>query len=107
MQDGDAPDLDLDSIGELVAQSEIDFRTLKENVRDVLEITSQASINEVLERYPAAQGLGSIVGLIALGVRHGIRSESEELVFWTGKDTQRRSARIPRIYFLRERVNEL
>jgi hypothetical protein len=107
MRDGDAPNIDLESVGALLAQSEIDFRSLKANVRDVLETLSQASIRDVLERHPAAQGLGSVVGLIALGSRHGYTSEGQEAVSWVGSDTQQRSARIPKIFFLRERADEL
>jgi len=107
MYDGDIPDIDLDSVAELVVQSEIDFRSLKANVSDVLERLSQASINDVLEQYPASQGLGSVVGLIALGSRYGIKSENRETVSWLGNDALRRSARIPQIFFLRERMNEL
>jgi hypothetical protein len=107
MCDGDIPDIDLDSVAELVVQSEIDFRSLKANVRGVLETLSQASINDVLEQHPAAQGLGSVVGLIALGSRHGLKSETRETVSWVGNDAQKRSARIPKIFFLRERMNEL
>ena len=107
MHEGDAPSIDLDLIGELVAQSEIDFRTLKTNVRDVLEKRAQASIGDVLEQYPAVQGLGSVVGLLALGSRHGHKSESQETVSWVGDDAHQRSARIPKVFFLQERVNEL
>ena len=104
---GDAPSIDLGSVGELVSQSEIDFRTLRENVRGALEASSQVSIGGVLERYPAAQGLGSVVGLIALGSRHGVRADGREAVSWTGGDAVQRSAQIPKIYFVRERINEL
>jgi len=107
MYEGDIPDIDLDFVAELVVQSEIDFRSLKANVRDVLETLSQASIHDVLEQYPAAQGLGSVVGLIVLGSRYGIKSENRETVSWIGNDALRRSARIPQIFFLRERMNEL
>jgi len=107
MYDGDIPDIDLDSVSELVAQSEIDFRSLKANVRGALEKLSQASIHDVLEQYPAAQGLGSVVGLITLGSRYGIKSENRETVSWVGNDALRRSARIPEIFFLRERIDEL
>ncbi len=107
MVDGDAAPIDLESVGELVAQSEIDFRTLKANVRSVLKQRPQASIADVLEQFPASQGLGSIVGLLALGSRHGFRGEHNETVAWVGNDDQRRSARIPGIFFLRERADEL
>ena len=107
MAEGDAPPIDLASVSELVAQSEIDFRTLKANVLAVLEQRSQASIADVLEQFPAAQGLGSVVGLLALGGRHGFKAGHSETVGWVGGDDERRSARIPRIFFLRERANEL
>jgi hypothetical protein len=107
MCNGEAPHIDLETIGALVGQSEIDFRSLKANVRDVLETHSQASIHDVLEQHPAEQGLGSIVGLIALGSRHGFKSDNQELVSWLGSDDQQRRAQIPQIFFLRERINEL
>ena len=107
MAEGDAPPIDLESVSELVAQSEIDFRTLKANVLAVLEQRSQASIADVLEQFPAAQGLGSVVGLLALGSRHGFKADRSETVGWVGGDDERRSARIPKIFFLRERANEL
>jgi hypothetical protein len=107
MQTGDASSIDLESIGELVAQSEIDFRTLKANVRDVLETRSQASIGDVLERHPAVQGLGSVVGLIALGSRHGLKANYQETVSWVGNDTVQRSAQISKIFFVQERMDEL
>jgi hypothetical protein len=107
MNNGSTPDIDLDSVAELVVQSEIDFRTLKANIRGVLDRLSQASIHDVLEQYPAAQGLGSVVGLITLGSRYGIKSDNHETVSWIGNDSQQRSAKIPKIFFLRERMNEL
>lgn len=107
MADGEPPSIDIEAIGELVARSEIDFRTLKANVRAVLEERAQASIADVLERFPAAQGLGSIVGLLALGSRHGVRVDHAETVAWIGQDGRRRSARIPCIFFFKERSHEL
>jgi len=107
MSAGEALSIDLESIGELVAGSEIDFRSLKENVRDALETRSQASIGDVLEQYPASQGLGSVVGLIALGSRHGFKTDSYETVSWIGDDMARRSARISKIFFLQEKADEL
>lgn len=107
MVDGDAALIDLADVGDLVAQSEIDFRALKANIRAVLEAHSQASIGEVLMQFPAAQGLGSVVGYMALGARHGLRGDRSEHIEWLGMDSERRRARIPTIYFLRERVHEL
>ncbi|MES2317985.1 MAG: DUF3375 domain-containing protein [Pseudomonadota bacterium] len=107
MIDGGAAPIDLASISELVAQSEIDFRSLKGHVRAVLAERSQASIADILLAFPAEQGLGSVVGLLALGSRHGMIATASETVNWTGGDDHARSARIPVIYFLKERIDEL
>ncbi|MFY0731948.1 DUF3375 domain-containing protein [Pseudomonas sp. NFX15] len=107
MHEGEAPPIDLESVGNLVAQSEIDFRTLKANVREVLTLRAQATIAEVLELFPAEQGLGSVIGLLALGSRHGFRGQSHEMVNWLGGDNRARGARIPTLIFTRERIDEL
>lgn len=107
MAEGEAAPIDLASVAELVAQSEIDFRSLKTHVQAVLESRSQASIADVLQLFPAAQGLGSVIGLLALGSRYGLVAESAETVTWTGQDNVQRSARVPVIYFLKDRIDEL
>lgn len=107
MREGDVPPIDLESVSELVAQSEIDFRILKEHVRNMLEQRDQASIGDVLELFPADQGLGSVIGLLALASRHGLKGDTVETVSWVGEDDQGRSAHIPKIYFLKERIDEL
>lgn len=99
--------IDLEAVGELIAQSEIDFRTLKTNIQVTLEDLPMASIAQVLARFPATQGLGSVVGYVALGSRYGVRTDRRsERVDWIGADECPRSARIPLIYFLRERADE-
>ncbi|MBF0470572.1 MAG: DUF3375 family protein [Gammaproteobacteria bacterium] len=107
MRQGEPPAIDLESIGELVAQSEIDFRTLKQHLRSLLADRAQATIGDILEQYPAEQGLGSVVGLLALGSRHGNKGDSCEMVAWVGEDDRQRSARIPKYYFLRDCLDEL
>lgn len=107
MRDADASELDLALVGELVRQSEIDFRTLRRNVRAVLVQRRQASIGEVLLRFPAEQGLASVVGYVALGVKHGEATPAREAVSWVGKDATTRRARLPAIFFVKERLHEL
>ena len=117
MRPGDKPLLDLRSVSEMVVRSEIDFRALREHTRRVLETRQQATIGDVFAEYPATQGLGSVVGMLALGGRHGIRATfvgandetmfDSEMVSWTGEDNLHRRARIPKIYFVRERADEL
>jgi len=106
MNAGGIPSIDLETVGKLVAQSEIDFRSLKTDVLETLETRSPVSIGDILELHPAAQGLGSVIGLIALGCRYGNKSDESETVTWTGGDSVRRSARIIKMLFSREKVNE-
>lgn len=98
--------ISLESISELVAQSEIDFRSLKSSIESMLEKQDQVSIAEILQHYPAEQGLGSIVGYVSLGTRHGIVSEQKDTVSWLGKDGIQRNANIPRVYFLKEKYSK-
>jgi hypothetical protein len=107
MRDADVATIDLGWIGELVRQSEIDFRTLRRHLRELLAEQARVSIGEALERYPAEQGLGSVVGYVALGVKHGEVTRGAEVVSWLGRDDQRRRARVPTIYFARDRRHEL
>lgn len=106
MDDAAQSELTIEAVEELVKQSEIDFRTLREHVKAMLLEVSQVSVAEVLRRFPAEQGFGSVVGYVALGARHGEVTETSELVHWTGKDGVDRAARVPAIYFTRERFLE-
>jgi hypothetical protein len=90
----------LEAIAELVAQSEIDFRTLEEHIAALLAARGQVTVAELLRGYPAEQGLGTVVGYLALGVRDGIVAEGSDRVSWRGCDGIERSARMPRIYFV-------
>lgn len=107
MLDAEPSELDLETVSELVRQSEIDFHTLKQHVRSVLERQSQATIGQVLAEFPAEQGLGSVVGYVALGAKHGEVTEGSEVVEWQGEDAEQRRAKVPAIYFMRERYLEL
>ena len=107
MPEAEPSDIGLDVVGELVRQSEIDFRTLRQNIRAMLERHTQASIRQLLEVFPAEQGLGSVIGYVALGAKHGEVTTEIELVEWRGDDEQVRRARVPTIYFMKERYVEL
>lgn len=107
MLSAEPSELDLETVSELVRQSEIDFRTLKQHVRSVLDRQSQATIGQVLAEYPAEQGLGSVVGYVALGSKHGEVADGSEVVSWEGEDAVQRRAKVPAIYFMRERYLEL
>lgn len=106
MDDATESELTIDIVEDLVRQSEIDFRTLREHLKALLLEVSQVTVADVLDRFPAEQGLGTVVGYVALGARHGEVTQATQLVQWTGKDGAVRGARVPAIYFTRERLLE-
>ena len=97
----DDAEISLEAVGELVAHSEIDFRQLHGHVQTLLETRDQISVADLMDVYPAEQGLGSLVGYLAIGARSGVRSAHKERVCWQGLDGIERCAIIPRIYFVK------
>jgi hypothetical protein len=71
VQRNDAASISLESVGDLVASSEIDFRTLRRDLHDLLAIQPKLSIAQALSQRDAPQGLGSVIGYLSLGTRHG------------------------------------
>lgn len=106
MEIAQAAEISLEAVSELLAHSEIDFRRLKRNVQALLAERDQVSIAEVLDVYPAEQGLGSLVGYLALGSREGLATKHRETVGWRGLDGVERRAHIPCIYFVRGHSRE-
>lgn len=103
----DAVAISLESVGDLVTQSEIDFRSLRRDLHALLAEQEQLSIGQVLAARPAAQGLGSVIGLLALATRHGVIAPGQlEEVGWHGADGHWRRARIPQVWFLKEKRDE-
>jgi hypothetical protein len=107
MQQAEESEFDIETVNELVRQSEIDLRTLREHVRAILDHQSQVSIGAVLQVFPAEQGFGSVVGYVFLGSKHGEITEGTETVAWQGNDSVQRRAKLPAIFFMRERYHEL
>lgn len=97
----EAAEISLEAVSELVAHSEIDFRSLKGHAEALLVEREQISIAEILDVHPAEQGLGSVVGYMALGSRHGVLAQRKEAVHWRGLDGVERRAHIPCVYFVR------
>lgn len=90
---------DLEALREAVRASEIDFPEITGHVNDMLSEFGAATIGEILEKYPATQGIASVVGLLVLAQTHADRAAgSPEVVSWyTGADTRR--ATVPRFLF--------
>ncbi len=104
----DAAAISLESVGDLVASSEIDFRTLRRDLHDLLDAQPRLSIAQALSQREAPQGLGSVIGYLSLGTRFGnVVAGEQELAEWRGGDGQIRRARIPLVWFTQERRHEL
>lgn len=100
-------DLRLEDIQDLVLRAEIDMRTLRKNVRACLAETPAVSIGQVLARFPALQGLGTIIGYLHLATRHAVATDNREDIRWEGLDAAWRHASAPLYYFVQERADEL
>lgn len=107
MRTAETSNVRLEDIQEMVNRSEIDMRALRRNLRAVLADVAQVSIGEILARFPAEQGLGTVVGYLHLAVRHAAPAEGREVIRWEGSDETWRRATAPLFYFLRERQHEL
>ena len=63
---------------------------------------------QALSQRDATQGLGSVIGYLSLGTRHGLVVDGEqEIAHWRGGDGQWRRARIPLVWFTQEKRHEL
>jgi hypothetical protein len=106
--DADGADISLKDVLAAVTSAEIDFRTLRAHISDELMHHAKVSVGELLDRYPPTQGLGTVVGYMDLGVRHGeVALDHSEEVSWTTASGHSRSARIPLVFFLAARRGAL
>ncbi|MDR2339141.1 MAG: DUF3375 domain-containing protein [Deltaproteobacteria bacterium] len=107
MRRAEGEDIDIGLVLLAIDADEIDLETLKANILSVLALLPKASIGDVLYHFPATEGLGSVVGLIHLAVRHGERGTGRETVSWRGADDVHRSAGIDKWFFSREFADDI
>lgn len=86
---------DLEQLRSLARETEIDFDELSRNINDLLAEHPSCTVAEVLARHPATQGVGSVVGLLALAAEQGTVDEEPELLSWWGADGVERAAVVP------------
>lgn len=84
-----------------VRDYEIDFEELALAVHKALGEARPCTIGDILQRFPASQGLASVVGLFILGERHGEALPEGESVSWTWKG-QRVTARMSTSFVFEE-----
>lgn len=90
----EASAVSIEELRALARETEIDFDELTRNVNAALQDAESVTIAEVLERFPATQGVASIVGLLALGAAQGVATDAAR-VDWIGSDAVARAAWIP------------
>ena len=57
------------------------------------------TVADVLARFPATQGLASVVGLLLLATEHATRAAGDEVWTWTSPTGRMKSVRAPRYVF--------
>ena len=112
----EAPEVTLEQLRVAVRETEIDFVELVGNVNSVLAAWRAApadagapggaapTVADVLARYPATQGIASVVGLLSLACEQGrprAGGASEE-VRWVSKAGCARKARVQALEFYQE-----
>lgn len=83
---------DLEELRALARETEIDFDELTRDVNAMLSETETCTVAEVLTRFPASQGVGSVVGLLALAAEQGTVDDDDESLTWRGLDGVTRTA---------------
>lgn len=94
--------VDLRELRELARASEIDMNELVTNVNDVFLRRGAVTIPEVLEDYPATQGVASVVGLLVLAEAHAKALDGEEPVRWHSSRGVARHGMVPRYLFTKK-----
>lgn len=93
-------DVDFAELIAIARESEIDFAELTDNINHAIDGTDSVTVAEVLETYPATQGLASVVGLLSLASTYGtVDPEARERITWSGVDGVDRHAIIRRHRF--------
>lgn len=94
----DEAPVDIEELREIVRRSEIDLEELRANIEGTLGARGDSSIAEVLDLYPATQGVASVVGLVVLAEEGATRLSGDEIAVWRNDDVPW-AARVPRYLF--------
>ena len=90
--EGDA--VSLEELKAIARHTEIDFPELAANVNAAFAEAGTVTVGQVLYRYPANQGVASVVGLLSLAADQGVIGDETEEVAWDGVDGAHRQARV-------------
>lgn len=96
LADQEPQEIDFQTLALLARESEIDMAELVGNVNTVLTTRGSATVAQVLGEFPATQGVASVIGLLSLATRFGVRRNDEsEHLSWDGLDGVARQALVP------------
>ena len=82
----------LEELRAIARETEIDFDELTRNVNDLLAEVPSCTVADVLARYPATQGVGSVIGLLSIAAEQGTVDDEPEVLAWQGADGVPRAA---------------
>lgn len=83
----EAEALNVDALRDRIRESEIDFIELVDNINAAIEQSvDPVDFARIFDLYPPTQGLASIVGILALGMRHGESTGETVTLRWQGND---------------------
>ena len=100
LEEGDG---DLDA-GALFSQVRVDRAALAGHIRQSLQTRSQISLGELIQTRPLQQGLGELVAylqLASVAAQSVVDEDALETVAWQTADGIKRSAKLPRVIFVR------
>ena len=92
-------ELDIAELRAAVRLTEIDFSELQANIDETIAAQGTATIADVLDRFPATQGLASVVGLLVLAVAQATPATGWERWAWTSGTGRQRTVSGPRYVF--------
>lgn len=109
LEQADEGEIDLMTLSRRLSVSEINYAQLKHEIAECLKEHATVTIAQVLERFPARQGLASVIGLIGLALRYAqpCAGEAEEVVKWTDRTGMKKCGRLPQFVFVRDVFEEL
>ena len=88
----------------LFSQVRVDKAALSSHIRQSLQTRPQVSLVELLQSRPLQQGLGELVAylqLASVAAQSVVDDDTLETVSWTAADGAVRSAKMPRVIFVR------
>ncbi len=103
LQTAEVPVVDLAALAERLAASEINYAWLKETIERCLAERETVTIGDVMTKFPARQGLASVVGYIHLAIQHAEapREGAYEILQWTNRFKETMRGRLPAYVFVR------